>query len=361
MMLSRYYSLIDIGTQHEPESKIRKIRMLNVLSLLTILISFVYTANYIFVLNEIVAAQYNAILTLAYVSVFILSFFHQHKAAKVTYFLAILWHVFLCTNLFFTKESGFHFYYFLVPMGALLIFDLNERFLKTILSIAAAVLFLYCENTPNESPLILLSSTTNHLLYQSVFLINMFAIVIAFTLFSKQIEKHELELVKQATTDILTGIHNRRSFFEQGEQLLYDINKAQQNITLLLLDLDFFKHINDKHGHAVGDECLVKVASVLDKLSFKDKVCARIGGEEFALLLPQCSLQRAMLIAEKLREEIERLVITNKTDDVVKCTTSIGVSYNTNHQEDLKTLLEKSDVALYEAKDNGRNRVVSYS
>ncbi|MEG3754773.1 GGDEF domain-containing protein [Psychromonas arctica] len=360
-MFSRFYSIMDVGIQGELPSKVEKIRMLNVLNLLTLLVSFVYTANYVFILKEDCAALYNVMLTGGFVFVFLLSYFHCHKAAKITYFSFVLLHLFLFTNLFFTKESGFHFYYFLVPMGVLLLFELKEIILKMIFSVAAALLFLYSENTLNPDPLIILNSATNHILYQSVFLVNMFAIVLALTLFSKQIEKHELELVKQATTDILTGIKNRRCFFEEGEQLLIEANKTKQSATLLLLDLDFFKSINDKYGHSVGDECLVQVASVLQSLDFKNKVCARIGGEEFALLLPHCGPQRGILIADKIRVQIERLVIMNKNENVVKCTTSIGVSYNMTNQENLKALLEKSDIALYEAKDNGRNRVASYS
>ncbi|MDN2663010.1 GGDEF domain-containing protein [Psychromonas sp. 14N.309.X.WAT.B.A12] len=360
-MFSRFYSIMNVGIQDEPPSKVEKMRMLNVLNLLTLLVSFVYTANYVFVLKEDCAALYNVMLTGGYVLVFLLSYFHCHKVAKITYFSFVLLHLFFFTNLFFTKDSGFHFYYFLVPMGVLLLFELKEISLKIVFSIAAALLFLYSENTLNPNPLVVLNSETNHILYQSVFLVNMFAIVLALTLFSKQIEKHELELVKQATTDILTGIKNRRCFFEEGEQLLIEANKAKQHVTLLLLDLDFFKSINDKYGHSVGDDCLVGVASTLQRLDFKDKVCARIGGEEFALLLPNCSLQRGMLIADKLRVQIEHLVITNKKGNVVKCTTSIGVSCNITQQENLKALLEKSDIALYEAKGNGRNRVASYS
>ena len=352
---------MDVGIQDESPSKVEKIRMLNVLNLLTLLIAFVYTANYIFVLKEDSAALYNVLLTGSYVLVFLLSYCHYHNLAKITYFSFILLHLFLFTNLFFTKDSGFHFYYFLVPMGVLLLFDLKEVFLKTVFSVSAALLFLYCENTINPEPLIILNSVTNHILYQSVFLVNMFAIVLALTLFSKQIEKHEVELVKQATTDILTGIKNRRCFFDEGEQLLIESNKAKYYVTLLLLDLDFFKSINDKYGHSVGDDCLVAVADVLQNIDFKNKVCARIGGEEFALLLPVCDLKQGMFIAEKLREKIERIVIMNKKGDVVKCTTSIGVSYNSIKQENLKALLEKSDIALYDAKDNGRNRVASYS
>ncbi|MGJ8581196.1 MAG: hypothetical protein ACSHWR_02645, partial [Psychromonas sp.] len=180
-MFSRFYSIMDVGIQDESPSKVEKIRMLNVLNLLTLLIAFVYTANYIFVLKEDSAALYNVLLTGSYVLVFLLSYCHYHNLAKITYFSFILLHLFLFTNLFFTKDSGFHFYYFLVPMGVLLLFDLKEVFLKTVFSVSAALLFLYCENTINPEPLIILNSVTNHILYQSVFLVNMFAIVLALT------------------------------------------------------------------------------------------------------------------------------------------------------------------------------------
>lgn len=353
-------SMLSFGTQNEPIDVAQKVRMLNFVVLITIFIALIYTANYFFVLNNEMLAIYNLILTIGYSFSVILSYFHHHKSAKTWYFSLLMLHLFVCTNVFFTKESGFHFYFFLVPTGALLLFDLKDRMLKLVLSIIAALLFLYCENTLNDSPLIIFTETVEHLLYQSVFLVNMFAVILVLTLFSKQIEKHQLDLIKQASTDILTSLNNRRYFFQQGESLLEKHNKNHQPLSLILLDLDYFKHINDQYGHAVGDSCLIAVSDALQETLPQNSFCYRIGGEEFVVLLSDCDLISATELAEKIRNTIEVLVVTTEDGNKIRCTVSIGVSYNETNREILKQILKQADLALYKAKNAGRNNVVLY-
>jgi len=353
-------SIVSFGTQNEPIDVAQKVRMLNFVVLITIFIALIYTANYFFVLNNETLAIYNLILTIGYGLSVVLSYFHHHKSAKTWYFSLLMLHLFVCTNIFFTKESGFHFYFFLVPTGALLLFDLKDKMLKLTLSIIAALLFLYCENTLNETPLIIFTETVEHLLYQSVFLVNMFAVILVLTLFSKQIEKHQLELVKQASTDILTGLNNRRYFFQQGEYLLEKDNKSHQPFSLILLDLDYFKHINDQYGHAVGDSCLVAISDALQSAVSHHNFCYRIGGEEFVILLSDCDLISATKLAEKIRKAIEVLVLTTEEGKKIRCTVSIGVSFNKTNRESLKQILKQADLALYKAKNAGRNNVVLY-
>lgn len=359
-MFDLFSSIVALGTKNEHSSAVQKTRMLNMLVLLTILIAIVYSVSYMYVLNEPLVALFNLVLTSGYFLSLFFSYQHHHKAAKTWYFSLIMLHLFVCGNLFFTQESGFHFYYFLVPIGALLLFELKEKKLKTTLSLVAASLFLYCENTLNENPLHVFSEAANHLLSQSAFLVDMFAIILALTLFSKQIEKHELGLIKQASTDMLTGLNNRRFFFQEGEKLLTKKNKENKSYSLLLIDLDYFKNINDKYGHAVGDECLIIVSNALQNMGPENKLCARIGGEEFAIILPRCGPKSAEVIAEHVRSTIERVTLTTSQGNFVECSGSIGISYNVAKNETLKELLEQADVALYKAKDNGRNQVVSF-
>ena len=359
-MFDLFSSIVALGTKNEHSSAVQKTRMLNMLVLLTILIAIVYSVSYMYVLNEPLVALFNLVLTSGYFLSLFFSYQHHHKAAKTWYFSLIMLHLFVCGNLFFTQESGFHFYYFLVPIGALLLFELKEKKLKTTLSLVAASLFLYCENTLNENPLHVFSEAANHLLSQSAFLVDMFAIILALTLFSKQIEKHELGLIKLASTDMLTGLNNRRFFFQQGEKLLVKSNKWKQFYSLLLIDLDYFKNINDKYGHAVGDQCLIVVSDVLQKIGPENKICARIGGEEFAIILPHCGPKSAEVIAEHIRSIIEGVGLTTTQGEVVDCTASIGVSYNVTKTESLKVLLEQADLGLYKAKDRGRNQVLSF-
>jgi diguanylate cyclase (GGDEF)-like protein len=353
-------AMVSFGTQNEPIDVAQKVRMLNFVVLITIFIALIYTANYFFVLNNEVVAVYNLILTIGYSFSVLLSYRHYHKSAKTWYFSLLMLHLFVCTNFFFTKESGFHFYFFLIPTGALLLFDLKDRMFKLTLSIIAALLFLYCENTLNENPLIIFTKNAEHLLYQSVFLVNMFAVILVLTLFSKQIEKQQLELVKQASTDILTGLNNRRYFFKQGENLLEKNNQSKQFFSLILLDLDYFKQINDKYGHAVGDSCLVTISDALQNAMSQNSFCYRIGGEEFVIILSDCHLTIVTDLAEKIRRTIETILVITEDGHKIGCTVSIGISYNETKRETLKQVLKQADLALYQAKHAGRNNVVVY-
>jgi len=349
--------IANIGTKSEPANVAQKTRLLNIIILLTSIIAIAYAFSYAFLFENNSVAIYNTVFAFSYFLSFIFNHFHYRKLAKNWYFCVVMLHIFICSTLFFSKEAAFHLYYLLIPTGILLIYDVQDNILKILLSASSIILFLYCENTINENPLIVLSPFAEHILFQSAFLINMFVIILVLIFFVKQIEKSNAKLVKQASTDVLTGLNNRRYFFEQGEGQLQVANSLQQHSSLILLDLDFFKQINDQYGHAIGDQCLVLVGEVLMAVEPNDKLCSRIGGEEFAILLIACDSYSAIKVAEKIRLKIKELSITTSKGDVVKMTASLGISVNTSKNENLTILLEKADVELYKAKQNGRDQL----
>lgn len=269
-------------------------------------------------------------------------------------------HLLVCTNIYVTNASGFHLYYFLVPTGVYLLFDLKEKKEKISLSIIAVILYLYCENTLNAFPLINLSDSVNHIIYQSVILVNMIEVIVVLTIFANEIESNEAKLTRQATTDALTGIANRHCFFEQGN-LLFDASiQLQRPFSLVLLDFDYFKSINDKYGHYVGDLCLVEISKVIEAECRKQDLFARIGGEEFAIALPETTLQEANNIAEKMRIAIENHIIPVVGTANFNCTASFGITAKQSRHDSLKYLLIQADKALYLAKEQGRNRVQQF-
>lgn len=350
-------SLLAFGTDDELVGVARKTRMLNLIALITLVISFAYCCFYWLFLHLYLVAYYNFVFTIAYLFVFVFTHYHRHKLAKWFFFTVLMLHIFACSSFFMTKASGFHLYYFIVPTGVLLLFELQDKYSKIVLSASSALLFLFCENYINESPLIVVSEQINQLLYQSVFLVVMFVTVIVLTIFAKQIAGHEEHLTKLASTDVLTGLNNRRFFFEQGEKRLQSNNRSGHHFSLLLLDLDYFKNINDQHGHAVGDICLREAGNLLATIPIHNKLCARIGGEEFVVVLPSFGPKRAVQLAEELRDRWQNIHIFNEQGKVVKSTLSIGVASNSKKQEALKDVLVEADKALYFAKENGRNRV----
>jgi diguanylate cyclase (GGDEF)-like protein/PAS domain S-box-containing protein len=158
-----------------------------------------------------------------------------------------------------------------------------------------------------------------------------------------------------ATTDALTGTHTRRHFFDLAEVECGRSSRHERPISVALLDLDHFKRVNERFGHRVGDAALRLVAdTVLDKLRRHD-LLGRYGGEEFALLLPETSLEGATLVVDRIRQAVAGLEFAHQ-QAVVPLTISAGVVFR-KPDEPLEAALERADAALSVAKDQGRNRV----
>jgi diguanylate cyclase (GGDEF)-like protein/PAS domain S-box-containing protein len=166
----------------------------------------------------------------------------------------------------------------------------------------------------------------------------------------------ELELTRQASTDPLTGIFNRRYFMAQAEQEMRRSRRFTRALSVMMLDIDHFKPINDRHGHAVGDAVLQGVVRrAMESLRQSDQI-ARLGGEEFAVILPETNLAAATDVAGRLRLHMaERPVIAERA--AIPCTVSIGVAELSAGDGSIDDLLRRADEALYRAKQNGRDRV----
>jgi diguanylate cyclase (GGDEF)-like protein/PAS domain S-box-containing protein len=170
----------------------------------------------------------------------------------------------------------------------------------------------------------------------------------------------EREMQRLATTDALTEIANRRSFLEQAEQIFKTSQRYKTSFTMLMLDLDLFKAINDKCGHLGGDKVLTRFAQTVG-LELRDSdVFGRLGGEEFCILLQQAHRDEALNVAERIRQCIQDLSFKDPTGDSFALTVSIGVTNNFEGDERLANLLERADKALYQAKQTGRNKVIWY-
>jgi len=163
-----------------------------------------------------------------------------------------------------------------------------------------------------------------------------------------------------ATTDGLTGLTNHRSFQERFEDLLQRAQRHNHKVALLLCDVDFFKKVNDNHGHPVGDEVLRRVARVLQEVPRKIDIPARYGGEECAVILDNVDVVQAKAVAERIRIEISKVVVETEKGPL-SVTESIGVTVFPEDGRDRATLIERADLALYHAKHTGRNRVVTWA
>jgi len=163
-------------------------------------------------------------------------------------------------------------------------------------------------------------------------------------------------LEQQAHTDALTGLANRRRFIEIAEAELVRARRYDTPLSLLMLDIDRFKEVNDAHGHRAGDRVLQQLARTCLEVLRNVDVVGRVGGEEFAILLPETTLQGAVDVAERLREAIGLAKVTREEGVPLRITVSIGVAALAGF-ENLDTLMSQADSALYDAKHRGRNRV----
>ena len=161
-------------------------------------------------------------------------------------------------------------------------------------------------------------------------------------------------LHKLASTDSLTGLFNRRVFLERLTQESERISRVGGVATLLMLDLDFFKFVNDSYGHATGDEVLRRFAAVLQKNSRNIDVPARLGGEEFAVLLTSTDRNEAMMVAERLRKQVAEIEI-NHPKGLVQITVSIGAAALFVGDTTSQIVFNRADTAMYNAKESGRN------
>ncbi|MCK1990081.1 diguanylate cyclase [Lysinibacillus fusiformis] len=166
-------------------------------------------------------------------------------------------------------------------------------------------------------------------------------------------------LEKQAYYDELTQIYNRRAFFQQCNQAYVEAKGTSSSFTVVLMDIDHFKHVNDTYGHAVGDQVLVHVVKACQDELKHGELFARYGGEEFVLALRGYTLVEGEDLANKLCHSIE-LQPLKTTEGIITTTISCGVAEGTNGEETLYQLLNKADKALYSAKQAGRNRVHVY-
>jgi len=162
-------------------------------------------------------------------------------------------------------------------------------------------------------------------------------------------------------TDALTGLFNRRHFENTADREFLRAVRYKNDLTFAIVDIDFFKHINDTYGHLCGDKILKEVAFLLNDSFRKTDIVFRYGGEEFVILLPETTKQGAGIIAERLRKNIANLIRVNTNDDrIVTTTVSMGISQFPNDAATGKELIEAADKALYYSKRNGKNVVSIY-
>ena len=163
-------------------------------------------------------------------------------------------------------------------------------------------------------------------------------------------------ITNHANRDYLTGLYNRRYFFENMNEYMEDLSLSGEKFAIAMLDIDFFKKINDAHGHDVGDKVIVAISEVLRANTNYRDIVARFGGEEFCIVLKNINPYSVPEILERLRQEVEDFAFILDANTKIKFTISIGVAYH-DDSDTLEETINQADMNLYNAKQNGRNQV----
>jgi len=175
-----------------------------------------------------------------------------------------------------------------------------------------------------------------------------------------KIQKMEKELRLLALIDSMTKLYNRRYLSRISEHMISLALRHKQDLSIIMIDIDNFKEINDNYGHQIGDDVIIELSNMLMIKQRKSDVICRYGGEEFLILLPNTSLNDTEKIAENIRKNVENISIKLTSDKALKFTVSLGVSTVCIHNDkNIESSIKRADDALYYAKKNGKN--MSYS
>lgn len=231
-----------------------------------------------------------------------------------------------------------------------------RKMLACVLASAALLQVIrYGASLTNPQMVGILDNTLVQVAYVTTYPFIMLLFSISTILLASERLRDELE--RMSNHDPLTGLLNRRAFEEQTQREWARRNRQPQPLSALAFDLDHFKAVNDTYGHAVGDIVLVHAARVLGDMARKTDIVARLGGEEFVIVMPGASDEQARAVAERIRAFLADEPITTPDGKSLRVTSSVGLATARANDTDIHAVLQRADKALYEAKRTGRNRI----
>ncbi|MFT5220136.1 MAG: diguanylate cyclase (GGDEF)-like protein [Planctomycetota bacterium] len=321
-------------------------------------ISFLYFVSFLFELGYFYGGVVNLIFSAVYLTTFLFYVVDRVNIGK--HFLSIIFliHITLQSTYLFPKESFFQLHLLIAIPLVFMLFDANDKHARRIYSILVILLLAIIQLRTDHTirPFNFLTDditlTRNYNIFSSFVLLSLSALIY-FRFNEKQVD----ETLNLAATDPLTGLQNRRGFFPLANQLYRRAKRENIPLSLLYIDIDHFKQINDQFGHLAGDQSLAGIASSLQQRSRESDVLARLGGDEFVLLMPNTNLDSATQLAGEVQQSIPIRFQAEQGRDLTLC---IGVAQLNDQDKGVEDLLQRADQALYRAKSNGRNRVESH-
>ncbi|MBF4692947.1 GGDEF domain-containing protein [Fusibacter ferrireducens] len=332
------------------------------LALIFILVSMFFCFAYTIVFM-LLGAIVPAVIQLVTGGLFVLAYFLLKSEWEVSAKVLAIVSSFLVTSiqsiLFFGNAYGFQFMIIGHIVVVVMIFNYNRKYANSLL-IAYLLLsmstFIYIENLEFGIYENLVSTNLEKWFYNTAAGGTIIALIIIMYFFSKEIDQAKEDLFVMTLTDELTNLYNRRIFMEYGNKLFESNLEAQ--FTLLLIDIDHFKVINDTYGHKSGDEALKQLSSIFKEQMRMYDLVARYGGEEFAIILPRTDRKSGEQIANRILRAVANKPIRIGVDQEIHITVSIGMSDRSIPHKDFSSMISKADEALYHAKNQGRNQVV---
>ncbi|WP_117003020.1 MULTISPECIES: GGDEF domain-containing protein [Cysteiniphilum] len=307
--------------------------------------------------KEIYGGVYSYCAVFSYCIPLILLKYRHYYLAKLTLGALFIINTFIFTYFLYQPELLNYLFFMAVPPFSNMIFEVNQHKTKWFLSLTSVALMIFCVTHPNYNYLIELPLTDQKI--TNVFILMTITIVIATTIsvILSDIAYSEKQLELMATTDQLTGLMNRGAFYDSVKDFK-QLTRDGTPYSVMFIDIDKFKKINDEHGHAMGDKIIQNVASILKQHTRKDDIVSRFGGDEYVILLPNTTMPQAQEIGQRLNAKVCQDI---PKIGLIQVTISIGVASNLYHaleSNNFETTLNKADEALYQVKAAGRNGVV---
>jgi diguanylate cyclase (GGDEF)-like protein len=258
-----------------------------------------------------------------------------------------------------SSHTWLHLFFFAYPVMIHTMFVLNRKWERRWARafVVIAVLAVFTLEFFADEMIVPLSAGKVILLKIGSMSLLFLGMITAEVVLAIQMNQAEKKLKFLASTDALTGATNRRQFYEIIEAELQRIERYGGKLAAVILDLDDFKSINDNYGHALGDEVLVRFSNACRALIRGTDHFARIGGDEFALLLVESDEKQAVMTADRIRQTVERIQIETKNGNV-SITTSVGVACLTPAAETADEFINRADLAMYKAKKAGGNKLL---
>lgn len=259
----------------------------------------------------------------------------------------------------FPHETYFILYFFIVPPSSFFIFDIENSVEKKILigiNVLAAGLALVFGLL---KPLELISLTSEQVVvFRAMSIIStVFTEILVFYFYASSLAKTHRELKVLANTNALTRIANRRVLFEQGELMMGIFTKYQKPFTLMILDIDHFKQINDQYGHPAGDKVLIELTKVISENIRKEDLVSRYGGEEFAVIFRNMDSESRHIITN-IKDKLDAFQFSVNDTVKISLTISAGVATCHGRERKFEDIVKRADDLLYKAKQTGRNKIV---